>query len=147
MNEQGESGRVGKWPPGDVAGQENRASNAASEASTRSAYSQAYRSPEVGGNRGARLLLKGGTVLTLDEKVGDFEQADVLVEGKKIVAIAPHLEAADAQVIDCSGTIVMPGFISTHQHQYQTLMRSALSDGIHIRAIPANSQQPVAKWP
>lgn len=147
MNEQGESGRVGKWPPGDVAGQENRASNAASEASTRSAYSQAYRSPEVGGNRGARLLLKGGTVLTLDEKVGDFEQADVLVEGKRIVAIAPHLDAADAQVIDCSGTIVMPGFISTHQHQYQTLMRSALSDGIHIRAIPANSQQPVAKWP
>src|SRR2546421_6487463 len=31
------------------------------------------------------------------------------------------ISAADAEVVDCSGTIVMPGFITTHHHQYETL--------------------------
>jgi cytosine/adenosine deaminase-related metal-dependent hydrolase len=76
-----------------------------------------------------RILLKGGMVLTLDRNLGDFENADVLVEGKKIVAVQPHLKA-EAQIIDASSTIVMPGFVNTHQHQYQTILRSILADGL-----------------
>src|SRR5207245_3839668 len=49
---------------------------------------------------------------------GDFEKADVLIEGKKIVAVGPSLGHAGGEQIDCSGAIVMPGFISTHNHQY-----------------------------
>jgi 5-methylthioadenosine/S-adenosylhomocysteine deaminase len=79
--------------------------------------------------RDARILLKGGTVLTLDRTIGDFENADVLIEGKKIVAVQPNLKA-DAQLIDASNTIVMPGFIDTHHHQYETLLRSILADGL-----------------
>ncbi|HSW25231.1 MAG TPA: amidohydrolase family protein [Burkholderiaceae bacterium] len=110
------------------------------------ATAKGYRTAAVGANRSQRILLKGGIVLTLDKKVGDFEKADVLIEGKKILAIGPNLKA-EAQVIDCTGTIVMPGFISTHQHQYQVLLRSMLADGIHIRAIPADAEQPKAEWP
>jgi hypothetical protein len=40
-----------------------------------------------GGIRGDRILLKGGCVLSLDPNVGDFETADVLIEGSKIVAV------------------------------------------------------------
>src|SRR4029079_2159517 len=78
----------------------------------------------VGDGRQRRILLRGGVVLTLDPKVGDFEQADVLIDGKKIADIKPSIAAGDAEVIDCSGAIVMPGFITTHHHQYETLQRS-----------------------
>jgi 5-methylthioadenosine/S-adenosylhomocysteine deaminase len=78
---------------------------------------------------GNRTLLKGGIVLTLDRALGDFANADVLIEGKKIVAVQPNLRA-DAQVIDASNTIVMPGFIDTHHHQYETVLRSILADGL-----------------
>src|ERR1700681_1927624 len=41
-----------------------------------------------------RILLQGGMVLSLDPKVGDFEKADVLIEGKKIAAVGPNLAAS-----------------------------------------------------
>ncbi|MCY1206044.1 5'-deoxyadenosine deaminase [compost metagenome] len=93
-----------------------------------------------------RILLKGGTVLTLDSKIGDFERADVLIEGKKILAVGPNLKA-EAHTIDCTGTIVMPGFISTHHHQYESLLRSLTTDVLHIRDIPTDAEQPKAVWP
>ncbi len=76
-----------------------------------------------------RILLKGGIVLSLDSQVGDFEKADILIEGQKIAAIAPNIPASSAVVVDATGMIVMPGFVDTHHHQYETLMRSILSDG------------------
>ena len=79
--------------------------------------------------RNQRILLKGGTVLTLDRALGDFENADVLIEGKKIVAVGRNLKA-DAQVIDASNMIVIPGFVDTHHHQYETILRGIIADGI-----------------
>jgi cytosine/adenosine deaminase-related metal-dependent hydrolase len=90
----------------------------------------------VGDARKRRILLRGGVVLTLDPKVGDFERADVLIDGKTITRIAPTIADADAEVIDCSGTIVMPGFITTHHHQYETLERSIIADGLLFGAWP-----------
>jgi hypothetical protein len=70
--------------------------------------------------------------------VGDFETGDVLIEDKKIVAVGPNLGAA-GQVIDCRGMIVMPGFITTHHHQYETIQRSIIPDGILQGAWPQES--------
>jgi 5-methylthioadenosine/S-adenosylhomocysteine deaminase len=78
---------------------------------------------------GRLILLKGGIVLTMDPAIGDFEKADVLIEGSKIKAVAPNI-SAEAQVIDVTGMIVMPGFIDTHHHQYETIQRSIIPDGI-----------------
>jgi 5-methylthioadenosine/S-adenosylhomocysteine deaminase len=83
-----------------------------------------------------RILLRGGVVLSLDRNVGDFARADVLIDGKTISAIAPEIPAGDAEVIDCSGTIVMPGFITTHNHQYEAILRSLIPDGILAGAWP-----------
>ena len=91
------------------------------------ASSQTGRAVRTG--RDNRILLKGGTVLTLDRAIGDFEQADVLIEGKKILAVQPSLKA-EAQVIDASNMIVMPGFVDTHHHQYETILRSIIADGV-----------------
>ena len=68
--------------------------------------------------------------MSMDPQVGDFAQADVLIEGKKILAVGPKLKAGDAAVIDARGRIVMPGFIDTHHHQFETALRSFLANGI-----------------
>src|ERR1043166_9689654 len=93
----------------------------------------------VGDGRRRRILLRGGVVLSLDPKVGDFATGDVLVDGKKIVEVAPNVSAADAEIVDCSGTIVMPGFITTHHHMYETLQRSVIADGLLAGAWPQES--------
>src|SRR4051812_3125923 len=75
------------------------------------------------------ILLKGGIVLSLDRSVGDFEQADVLIEGNKISAVRPNISAPNAQVIDATNRIVMPGFVDTHRHMWQGFLRNVLPDG------------------
>jgi 5-methylthioadenosine/S-adenosylhomocysteine deaminase len=79
-----------------------------------------------------RILLKGGVVLTLDPRVGDFAQADVLVEDGKIREIHPNIAVSgDAvAVIDASNRVVIPGFVDTHSHSYQGLLRNILISGL-----------------
>jgi cytosine/adenosine deaminase-related metal-dependent hydrolase len=77
---------------------------------------------------GKRTLLKNGTVLSLDKKVGNFNQADVLIEGTQIAAVGPNLSAADAETIDASNMIVMPGFIDTHRHLWEGILRNIGTD-------------------
>lgn len=59
-----------------------------------------------------KYLLKNGIVVSSEKS----EKADVLVDGEKIVKIAPTLEAEDAEVIDVSGKLLFPGFIDGHTH-------------------------------
>ena len=82
------------------------------------------------GKPGRRYIIRGGSVMSLDPGVGDFAKADVLVEGKKILSVGTDLQAGGAAVIDATGRIVMPGFIDTHHHQFETALRSYLADGI-----------------
>jgi 5-methylthioadenosine/S-adenosylhomocysteine deaminase len=77
-----------------------------------------------------RILLKGGVVLTLDRAVGDFAKADVLIENGKISAVRPDIAAGDAVVVDAANRIVMPGFIDSHHHFYQGILRNILSNGL-----------------
>ena len=77
--------------------------------------------PTVDSNH--RILLKGGTVISMDPKVGDLVQGDVLIEGRKIAAIAPTLDAAGAQVIDAHDTIILPGFVDCHRHSWEAPLR------------------------
>src|ERR671919_1655933 len=90
------------------------------------------RAPMESGRPGRRYVIRGGHVMSMDPAVGDFVQADVLIEGKKIVAVAPNLQASGGGEIDARGRIVMPGFIDTHHHQFETALRSFLADGILI---------------
>src|SRR3954468_23644556 len=84
------------------------------------------------GRPGRRFIIRNGAVMSMDPQVGDFPRADVLVDGKKILAIGPNLAAGNAAEIDATGRIVMPGFIDTHHHQFETALRSFLADGVLI---------------
>jgi cytosine/adenosine deaminase-related metal-dependent hydrolase len=75
-----------------------------------------------------QILIKNGCVLTLEKSVGNFHQADVLIEGTKISAVGPNLSAADAEVIDAADMIVMPGFIDTHRHVWEGILRNIGTD-------------------
>ena len=79
-----------------------------------------------------RILLKGGVVLTLDRQVGDFAQADVLIEDGKIREIRPNIavSADAAAVVDASNRIIIPGFVDTHSHSYQGLVRNIMANGL-----------------
>jgi len=88
--------------------------------------------PAGSGRPGRRYVIRGGSVMSMDPAVGDFTQADVLVEGKKILAVGPNLHVGGAAEIDARGRIVMPGFIDTHHHQFETALRSFLADGVLI---------------
>jgi 5-methylthioadenosine/S-adenosylhomocysteine deaminase len=84
------------------------------------------------GNPGRRYIIRGGAVMSMDPNVGNFAKGDVLVEGKTILQVGPNLQATGAAIIDATGRIVMPGFIDTHHHQFETALRSFLADGVLI---------------
>src|SRR5215813_8595024 len=75
-----------------------------------------------------KTLIKNGIVLTLDKTVGNFHRADVLIEGTKIAAVGPDLHAEGAEVIDASDVIVMPGFVDTHRHIWEGILRNIGTD-------------------
>ena len=92
-----------------------------------------------------RTLITGGHVITMDPGIGDLPVGDVLIEDGAIVTVAPSVEIGDAEVIDASGHIVLPGLIDTHRHTWQSLLRGICADwtlgdyyfGIRLALSPA----------
>ena len=82
-----------------------------------------------------RLLIKGGHVVTIDRTLGDIAGGDVLVEGTNIVAVGRNLVATDAEVIDASNMVVMPGFIDSHRHTWQTALRSYVAQANYFQVV------------
>lgn len=75
------------------------------------------------------ILLKGGAVVTMDPAVPDVTRGDVLIEDDKIVAVGTGLSASDdAEVIDASDMIVMPGLVNAHIHTWQSGLRGVAGD-------------------
>lgn len=103
---------------------------AAGPAAAQDRSAQGEHAPVGTGRPGTRYVIRGGAVMSLDPAIGDFEVGDVLVQGKRIVAVGPHIRASGAQVIDARGRIVMPGFVDTHHHLFETALRSFLSNGL-----------------
>ena len=75
-----------------------------------------------------RILIKDAIVLTQDDALGELPRADILVEGDRIAQVGPDLSAADAQVLDAAGDIVIPGFVDTHRHTWETSIRTCAPD-------------------
>ena len=70
-----------------------------------------------------KILLKGGTVLSVDPEIGDLPTGDVLIEDDRIVGVEANIDA-DAEVVDCTGRIVIPGFVDTHRHTWEAAIRN-----------------------
>ena len=98
-----------------------------------------------------RLLLRGGYVLSMDEQIGELAGGDVLIEDGAIAAVGERLEVGDAEVLDVAGHVVMPGFVDTHRHTWQSPFRGVCADwtledyfrGIRMSISPNCSAQDV----
>jgi len=73
-------------------------------------------------------IIRNGTVVSLDPDVGEFDEADVLVEDGEIVEVGRGLSTDNAEVIDASDHIVLPGFVDSHIHLAQTQVRGIAGD-------------------
>jgi 5-methylthioadenosine/S-adenosylhomocysteine deaminase len=71
-----------------------------------------------------RILLRGGCVLTLEPKSPNLRQGDVLIDNGRIAEIGEGLRVRDAETIDATNTVVMPGFVDTHRHAWESLFRN-----------------------
>ena len=61
-----------------------------------------------------KILLKGGRVV--DPALKLDRVSDVLIEDDRIVEVALNIEDQEAELIDCRGKIIAPGFIDAHVH-------------------------------
>ena len=78
---------------------------------------------------GRPVVLRNGTVLTMDDAHRVLHGSDVLVDGERISAVGPNLSVPDGTAeIDAVGGIIMPGMVDTHRHMWQTAMRAYGAD-------------------
>ena len=87
----------------------------------------------VGGD--GTLIKNASSVLTMDPSRGDrsllglLKNADVLILGDRIAAVGNVENPPDGvQVIDGRGMLVMPGFVDTHDHLWQSIIRGCATD-------------------
>src|SRR5947208_3265170 len=74
-------------------------------------------------------VVRNAYVLTMDPKLGDIPRGDVHVRNGMLVAVGPNLAAPDAEEIDGSNRIALPGFIDTHFHLWGSFARGIVADG------------------
>ncbi|MBP2320350.1 cytosine/adenosine deaminase-related metal-dependent hydrolase [Kibdelosporangium banguiense] len=84
-----------------------------------------------------RTLITGGTVITMDPATGDLAQGDVLITDGVITEVAERIDAPDAEIIDATGRVVMPGFVDTHRHTWQTAFRGVGADWTFMQYLVA----------
>ncbi|MCD2172523.1 amidohydrolase family protein [Rhizobium sp. C4] len=74
------------------------------------------------------ILIKGANILSMDPAVGELHRGDILIKDDKIADIGPSIEATADETIDASAMIATPGFVDTHRHTWQSLLRSTGAD-------------------
>jgi 5-methylthioadenosine/S-adenosylhomocysteine deaminase len=77
-------------------------------------------------------LFINAIVLTMDEKLNQYESGAVAVQGDAIVAVGKEEEITKEysanEVVDCQGKVLMPGLINAHTHVPMTLLRGIADD-------------------
>lgn len=90
------------------------------------------------------LLIRSAAVISVDPKIGDFADADVLIEGDKIAAVGPNLGARADQVMDARGHLLMPGLVNAHIHTWEFQLRGIGADWVGNRDYHANMHKNLA---
>jgi cytosine/adenosine deaminase-related metal-dependent hydrolase len=75
-------------------------------------------------------LIQGAYVLSVDGAVGDLREGDIHVRDGVIVAVAPHIDAPAAELIDGRLCIAMPGFVDVHWHMWNSIWRGLAHDAV-----------------
>jgi 5-methylthioadenosine/S-adenosylhomocysteine deaminase len=88
------------------------------------------------GDSARRILIRSGVIISMDIGVGDFTAGDVLIEGKRIAAVAPDLSGAaqggNAIVVDAAGMVVFPGMVDCHRHSWEGQLHGTIPNSTSI---------------
>jgi 5-methylthioadenosine/S-adenosylhomocysteine deaminase len=84
-----------------------------------------------------KLHLRGGCVLTLGARSSNLVEGDVVVDDGVVAEVGRGLRARDAEVVDATDTIVMPGFVDAHRHSWTSLFRNLGDRGGDTRHLTA----------
>ncbi|MHA2407434.1 MAG: amidohydrolase family protein [Candidatus Ranarchaeia archaeon] len=78
------------------------------------------------------ILIENGTLVTMNSQRQIIQKGTIAIKGNLIVDIGSQDELANQYIaeetIDATGMAVLPGFINTHTHLFQTIMRSVADD-------------------
>lgn len=94
------------------------------------------------------LLVRHGTVLTMDPDRRVLDPGYVAVDGTDVVAVGPDAECPwdDAdEVLDATGHAVLPGFVDAHVHSLDILLRGGVSDDRRLYDWLVNVNLPAAR--
>ncbi len=72
--------------------------------------------------RDGTYVLRGASLITMDERLGDFT-GDILVAGGKIKDAAPRIDGGDAEVVAAADYLILPGLVDSHRHTWQSPIR------------------------
>ena len=73
------------------------------------------------------LLVRGGLIVTMNDRF-DVIDGDLSIRDGRIAAIAPAIDAPHDRTVSARGSLVLPGFVQTHLHLCQTILRGAADD-------------------
>ncbi|HFK5655183.1 TPA: amidohydrolase, partial [Enterobacter cloacae] len=68
-------------------------------------------------------LIRGATILSMDETVGNIEHGDILITDSTITAVGKNLDARGARIIDATNMIAIPGMVDSHRHAWEGQLR------------------------
>jgi 5-methylthioadenosine/S-adenosylhomocysteine deaminase len=81
-----------------------------------------------------KTLFSNATIITMDNKIGNFSKGQVLIENGKIREVTNLIDTDDADIIDASGMILMPGLVDAHRHAWQGTLRRLMPDANNLMA-------------
>ncbi len=73
------------------------------------------------------ILIRQAHLITLDDRLGDLI-GDILVKDGEIAAVGPNLACEGAAIIDGTDKVVIPGFVNSHIHLWQTVIKGCAGD-------------------
>lgn len=74
------------------------------------------------------ILVRGAYVVSMDPRIGDLESGDILIRDARIATVAAEIpRPARTEVIDASGMVAMPGFVDTHWHLWNSVLRGLVN--------------------
>jgi 5-methylthioadenosine/S-adenosylhomocysteine deaminase len=95
------------------------------------------------------LLVRGGTVVTMDERRTVIADGAVLVDGERIRDIGPATRLARTpgitQTIAADAHLILPGLVNAHNHAFQTLYRG-LGHGRPLAEWSSQCIFPMSRW-
>ena len=76
-----------------------------------------------------RQLIRGAHIVSMDPEIGDIESGDILIEDGVILEVSSSVgDVGDADITNAEGAVVLPGFVNTHNHLWQTPIRGVGAD-------------------